>query len=188
MKANHPLLQIAQSQSGLFTSQQAIKSGIDPRNHAYHLKVGNWSRVARGIYKLSLVPENSKQDFFFFQLLMSSKKGEIVGAFSYETALYLMGCKVNAPDKLHITVPVQLRKNLKNFTKLIMHYEDLQPSEKIKKHNLYITSVKKTFQDFLSMTSIYHPEWIKQQFKQAIEQNLISAEGIKKCKTSKRNE
>ena len=179
MKSHHPLLQIAQSQAGLFTSQQAAKSGVDSRNHSYHLRVGNWSRVERGIYKLNLIQENSKQDFFLIQLFMSSKRGEFVGAFSYETALYLMGFISSIPDKLHITVPVQFRKKLKNLENLVVHYENLELSEKIKKHNLYITSVKKTFQNLISKNSIYHPEWIKQQFKQAIEKQLISIQELK---------
>ena len=186
MKAHHPLLKLAQDQSGLFTSQQAINSGVDSRNHSYYLKVGHWLRVARGVYKLNLAKENSRKNFFFYQLLMSSKKGEIVGAFSHETALYLMGFKLNTPDRLHITVPVQFRKNLKNFKDLIVHYEDLQPSEKIQKYNLYMTSVKKTFQDLLLKNAVYHPEWIKQQFKKAIEQNLISSEELRDAFPSKK--
>ena len=120
---------------------------------------------------------------------MSSKKGEIVGVFSHETALYLIGFKLSTPDKFHITVPIQFRKNLTNFKNLIVHYEDLQPSEKVQKHNLYITSIKKTFQDLLLKNAVYHPEWIKQQFKQAIEQNVISSEELKNlCPLKKMND
>ena len=111
MKPNHPLLKKAQSQSGLFTSHQAIVAGIDSRNHSYHLKVGNWSRIEKGIYQLNVLQPNSKRDFFLFQLLTRNRKGESVGVFSYETALYLMGLDNSYPKKFHITVP-------KNFSSL----------------------------------------------------------------------
>ena len=98
MKSDHPLLKIAQNQAGLFTSHQAIKAGIDSRNHAYHLKAGNWSRIQKGLYQLNCIKTNDpKKDFFLFQLLARNRKGEPVGAFSYETALYLMNLHTNYP-------------------------------------------------------------------------------------------
>lgn len=178
MKANHPLLKIAQNQSGLFTSHQAIKAGVDPRNHSYHLKVGNWSRVEKGIYHLNFIQPNSKRDFFFFQLWARKRKGEQAGVFSYETALYLMNLKEDHPKKFHVTVPNSFRRSIKN-DQLILHYEDLKDSEKTSINNLYITDTKKTFQDLIS-NGAYHPEWIKQKLKTAIEKQIISLEEVKK--------
>lgn len=185
MKANHPLLKTAQNQSGLFTSQQAVSAGMDSRNHSYHLKAGNWSKEGKGIYKLNLIQEDSRKKFFFFQLLMRSKRGELVGTFSYETALYLMGFKIRVPDLLQITVPIHFRKNVSKH-KIVIHHENLNSYERIKKNNLYITSVEKTFQDLLLNNTVYHPEWVKQQFKKAIEQNVISVKELKNVRPSKK--
>ena len=99
MKADHPLFKIAQSQSGLFTSHQAISAGIDSRNHSYHLKAGNWLRVKKGIYQLQFIQSNLKREFFLFQLWARNREGKSVGVFSYETALYLMGLKIDYPKK-----------------------------------------------------------------------------------------
>jgi len=178
LKANHPLLKIAQNQSGLFTSHQAIKAGVDPRNHSYHLKVGNWSRVEKGIYHLNFIQPNSKRDFFFFQLWARNHKGEQVGVFSYETALYLMDLKIDYPKKFHITVPNHFRRSVQS-NQLILHYEDLDISEKTSMNNLYITKAKKTFQDLI-LNNAYHPEWIKQKLKTAIGKQIISLEEVKK--------
>ena len=179
MKTNHPLFEIAKSQSGLFTSQQAIESGIDSRNHSYHLKVGNWSRINRGIYQLNLIQEPAKKDFFFFQLWSTTRKRKQVGVFSYETALYLLGLEVATPVKYHFTVPIGFRRNTSIPDKLILHYEDLKTKEKTVKNNLCITHIGKTFQDLISAGS-HSPEWIKQKLKQAIEKKIISLEEIKK--------
>ena len=178
MKANHPLLEIAKSQSGLFTSQQAIGSGIDSRNHSYHLKAGNWSRIKRGIYHLNLIPETAKKDFFCFQLWSKARTHKQVGVFSYETALYLLGLEVATPVKYHFTVPVGFRRNTPVPDKLILHYEDLKAREKTVKDNLCITNIGKTFQDLISSGS-HSPEWIKQILKQALEKKIISLEEIK---------
>ena len=177
MKANHPLLKIAQNQSGLFTSHQAIKAGIDPRNHSYHLKAGNWSRAEKGIYHLNFIQPNSKRDFFLFQLWARNRKGEQVGIFSYETALYLMDLKKDYPKKFHVTVPNHFRRSIQN-DKLILHYEDINVSEKTSVNNLYITDARKTFQNLISSSS-YRSEWIKQNLKIAIEKKIISLEEVK---------
>ncbi len=183
LKANHPLLKIAQAQSGLFTSHQAIGAGIDSRNHSYHLKVGNWSKVGKGIYHLNFIPADSKRDFFLFQLWARNRKGEQVGVFSYETALYLMDLRMDYPKKIHITVPHYFRRNVPR-DQIILHYEDLNISEKTNINNLYITSAKKTFQDLISY-STYRPEWIKQKLKMAIDKQIISLEEVKKISVHK---
>ena len=178
MKANHPLLKIAQSQSGLFTSHQAISAGIDSRNHSYHLKAGNWLKLEKGIYQLNFIQPNSTRDFFLFQLWARNRKGKPVGVFSYETSLYLMGLQMDYPKKIHITVPNYFRRSIKS-DKLVLHYENLSLSEKTSVDNLYITSVTKTFQDLLSSGS-YHPEWIKKHLKKVIEKKQVSLKEIKK--------
>ena len=178
MKSEHPLLKIAQNQAGLFTSHQAIKAGIDSRNHAYHLKAGNWSRIEKGLYQLNQIPvPYPKRDFFLFQLLSRNRKGEPVGAFSYETALYLMGLQNNYPKTIHITVPPNFRRVVLK-DQLVLHYEKLNITDKTKHNNLNITSAKKTFQD-LFLSGTYHPEWIKQNLKTAIEKNILSLKEIK---------
>ena len=178
MKADHPLFKIAQSQSGLFTSHQAISAGIDSRNHSYHLKVGNWLRVKKGIYQLQFIQSNLKREFFLFQLWARNREGKSVGVFSYETALYLMGLKIDYPKKIHITVPNYFRRSGEN-DKLVLHYENLSPSEKTSIDNLHITNIKKTFQDLLSSGS-YHPEQIKKYLKIVIERKQISLNEVKK--------
>ena len=184
MKENHPLWQIALNQGGLFTSQQAVSAGIDSRNHAYHIKAKNWLKVEKGIYKLKNIEESQKTKFFLYQLWARNKTGKTAGAFSYETALYLMGLRTKYPQatqavRFHITVSNRFRKTpSKKFHSLVLHYEDLDDNEKTIKDYLHITSIKKTFQDLINAGS-YHPEWLKQQFKQALEKQMISYKEIK---------
>lgn len=179
MKFTHPLFKTAQRQAGLFTCQQAVKSGIDFRNHSYHLRAGNWSRLSRGLYRLNFVSKNAREKFFFFQLWARSKRGDLVGAFSHQTALYLMGL-VSPPLSYHITVPSDFRRTSPLPDEVTLHYEDLHFSDKTKSDDgLIRTSIKKTFQDVMAC-GMQSPEWIKQKIKKAILQKQVSLEEIKK--------
>ena len=179
MKSTHPLFKTAQLQAGLFTSQQAIQSGIDSRNHSYHLRTGNWLRLNRGLYRLNLISKQGREKFFFFQLWARNKKGKLVGVFSHQTALYLMGLG-SLPLNYHITVPTDFRRNSPLPDEVILHYEDLPFSDKTKAGNgLIRTSVKRTFQDVIS-GGIFSPEEIKQKIKKAILQKQVSLEEVKK--------
>ncbi|MCE5316966.1 MAG: type IV toxin-antitoxin system AbiEi family antitoxin domain-containing protein [Parachlamydia sp.] len=50
------LFEIAESQQGYFTYQQAIAAGYSDKNHMYHIKTGDWVKVIRGIYRLAKYP------------------------------------------------------------------------------------------------------------------------------------
>jgi hypothetical protein len=50
------LFAIAEAQGGFFTAKQAEDAGFDRTHHAYHLRVGNWQRKHRGIYRLAQFP------------------------------------------------------------------------------------------------------------------------------------
>ena len=89
-----------------------------------------------------------------------------------------MDLKIDYPKKFHITVPNHFRRSVQN-NQLILHYENLNVSEKTSINNLYITDAKKTFQDLISNGS-YHSEWIKQKLKTALEKQIISLEEVKK--------
>ena len=49
------LFAIAESQCGYFTMAQALEAGFARSTHSYHVKVGNWLREHRGIYRLQIL-------------------------------------------------------------------------------------------------------------------------------------
>src|SRR6267143_3275146 len=55
-EAARRLYETAQSQQGFFTTKQAMRAGFAEKTHAYHVKVGNWIREHRGIYRLADFP------------------------------------------------------------------------------------------------------------------------------------
>ena len=68
-----------------------------------------------------------------------------------------------------------------------LHYENLRPLEKTMKDGLYMTTEQKTFEDLI-LAGAFHPEWIKQQLKEALEKKLISPEEVKKISVPDRKE
>src|ERR1035438_5161829 len=55
-EAQRRLFEIAEAQQGFFTTKQAKAAGFAENTHSYHVKVGNWIREYRGIYRLALFP------------------------------------------------------------------------------------------------------------------------------------
>jgi hypothetical protein len=51
------LLRLALRQAGWFTTRQAAGLGYDTQHLAYHLRVGNFRRGGRGLYRLTVLPE-----------------------------------------------------------------------------------------------------------------------------------
>ena len=56
------LFEIAESRQGCFTFQQAIAAGFSDKNHAYHVKTGDWVKVFRGIYRLAKYPVGEREE------------------------------------------------------------------------------------------------------------------------------
>lgn len=46
------LFEIAETQQGYFTFQQATAAGFSDKNHAYHIKTGDWVKAFR-VYTVS---------------------------------------------------------------------------------------------------------------------------------------
>ena len=47
------LFAVATEQRGYFTAAQAVELGYSHQAQAHHVKVGNWLRVDRGIFRLT---------------------------------------------------------------------------------------------------------------------------------------
>src|ERR1039457_6338589 len=61
-EAQRRLFEIAEAQQGFFTTKQAKAAGFAENTHSYHVKVGNWIREYRGIYRLALFPMGEHPD------------------------------------------------------------------------------------------------------------------------------
>ncbi len=123
------LTQVAQEQQGYFTTKQAIEAGYADNTHPYHVRVGNWERIQRGIYRLAHLspPEDGLTPAFL--LWTRGRNDQPLGVLSHETALSYFELGDFNPVKVHITVPVAFRRNSPSPKAVALHRDSLAPSE-----------------------------------------------------------
>src|SRR5260370_42668731 len=114
---------MAQSQQGFFTTKQATRAGFTEKTHAYHVKVGNWIREHRGIYRLADFPTAGRPDLLRWYLWSQNRKEVPEGTYSHDTALSPHELSDIIPSKLPITQPKNFRPHSPNPQSLILHRE-----------------------------------------------------------------
>src|SRR5260370_1392033 len=87
--AQRRLFEIAEAQSGFFTTKQAIQAGFAENTHPYHVDAGNWIREHRGIYRLVNFPPVERPDLMLWYLWSRGRDEAPQGVYSHETALSL---------------------------------------------------------------------------------------------------
>ncbi|MCX6906666.1 MAG: hypothetical protein NTY01_01345 [Verrucomicrobia bacterium] len=120
---------IAESQHGLFTAQQATQCGYALGSHAHHVKVANWLRLHRGIYRLARFPQSEDAQLMLWFLWSRSREGSPQGVYSHQTALSLYELSDAMPAKLHMTVPASFRRNSGIPAVLVLHWADLDKTD-----------------------------------------------------------
>lgn len=126
-KPENILYEIAATQAGYFTAQQANEAGFLHTNHAYYIKTGAWIREWRGIYRLARFPEPDDGQYALWSLWTRDRKGNTQGVYSHETALSLFELSDANPAKLHMTVPPGFRKTAEVPKVLILYKRTIDP-------------------------------------------------------------
>jgi predicted transcriptional regulator of viral defense system len=96
------LYQIAESQAGYFTAQQALGVGIDRSTLRHHARPGGrYERVRSGLYRLRHFP-SSAQEHVVAAWLPLREAGAVV---SHESALELYELSDVIPSAVHLSLP-----------------------------------------------------------------------------------
>jgi predicted transcriptional regulator of viral defense system len=102
MSVEDRLYELAEGQSGFFTTQQAIDAGVARSTLTYHARGGGMLRRAgRGVYRLRRFP-SSPYEHVVCAWLGLSRAGAVV---THVSALELMGLTDLIADEVHVTVP-----------------------------------------------------------------------------------
>lgn len=123
------LFAIAEAQGGFFTAKQAEEVGFDRTHHTYHVRVGNWQREHRGIYRLAQFPIPERADLILWSLWSRNRTDNAQGVYSHQTALSIYDLSDLMPTKLHMTVPSHFRRSADIPSILVLHYGDLSGDE-----------------------------------------------------------
>jgi predicted transcriptional regulator of viral defense system len=177
-EASRRLYEIAEAQQGFFTTKQAKAAGFAENTHPYHVRVGNWVREHRGIYRFAQFPPSDRPDLVLWSLWSRNRNQETEGVYSHQTALSLHGLSDLNPSKLHMTVPTRFRRNSAIPGILLLHYADLPASDLETALGFKFTRPLRTIVDLIETDSVER-SFIRQALRQALRRGLITREQIR---------
>lgn len=173
------LFEIAENQQGYFTFQQALAVGFSDKNHAYHIKCGDWVKVFRGIYRLAQYPIGEREELVLWHLWSRNRLNIPQGVYSYYTALDIYELSDHMPAKLHMTVPKEFRRMAKIPEILILHWESLQEDEIVMKQGYKLTTPLRTLIDVIK-EGVLAEDLLVQAVHNAKDKGLITKHAIEK--------
>jgi len=166
------LYELAEAQSGYFSTQQAQTAGFSTHLLHHHIAAGRVTRARRGIYRLVHFPPAPHEDLVVHWLWSGT-----AGAFSHETALVLHQLSDALPAGVHMTVPsVWKPRRLRVPRGLILHFEDLTENEQTWSGPVPITNVRRTLIDCAA--SAVSPELVQQGLVDAQRRGLLAPRDI----------
>lgn len=175
------LFDVAKLQSGYFTSKQAQKAGFDYYLQSYHVKVRNWERVIRGIYRLVDFPILENDQYILWYLWSRDRNDQPQGIYSHETALNIYELSDISPSKLHITVPLSFRRNSKIPDILILHYDTIDEEDIEFMRGFAVTKPMRTILD-LAKTENVSRDILAQAITEGCQQGLLLRSKIQEIK------
>ena len=176
-EAARRLHETAQSQQGFFTTKQAIRAGFAEKTHSYHVKVKNWVRENRGIYRLADFPTPERPDLMLWYLWSQNRQEVPEGTYSHETAISLHELSDIMPSKLHMTVPRTFRRNSAIPEILILHKVDIDKSDVQEIYGVRVTRPLRTIIDLLQSKQVDESQ-LKLAVNEALRRGLIGKREI----------
>jgi len=147
------LFAVAEGQQGYFTSKQAAEAGYQLGSQAHHVKSGNWTRVERGIYRLTRFPQSSEEQLVIYALWSRNRAGEPEGVYSHQTALSIHELSDLNPAKIHMTVPAAFRRTAKTPNVLVLHRANLSQTDIEPRQGFAVTRPLRTIADLAAAES-----------------------------------
>lgn len=123
--ARDELWEIATTQHGFVTAQQATE--LDINKHALQMLVhrGTVTRVAHGVYRFPRYPVGQYDGHMLAVLWTRATEA----CLSHETALDAFGISDVNPNRIHVTVAKHRRLRRAGGDDYVIHYEDLAPAQ-----------------------------------------------------------
>jgi predicted transcriptional regulator of viral defense system len=172
-EASRRLFEFAEQQQGFFTTKQAKAAGFAENTHPYHVQAGNWIREHRGIYRLALFPAADRPDLVLWALWSRNRNEEVEGVYSHQTALSLYDLSDLNPAKLHMTVPMDFRRNSEIPGILVLHHADLPEEDVQASQGFRFTRPLRTILDLIEAGTV-EERFIRQALRQALDRGLVA--------------
>jgi prepilin-type N-terminal cleavage/methylation domain-containing protein len=137
---------LAAAQEGFFTSKQTTEIGYSAANNSLRCREGQWLKVDHGLYRLPFSADTYESRVTRWLLWSRDRTEAIPAVASHESALYLHGLLLSAPEDVHLSVPNNFRKEAP-LGGCILHSTDFLPGEIIKSGLVMYTSVRRALAD-----------------------------------------
>jgi predicted transcriptional regulator of viral defense system len=162
------LFQLAEPQGGYFTASQAQTAGYSRQRLSYHVRAGQFTRIAQGIYRLALYPSSPYEDLHM--ALLRTGPASVV---SHESALAFYGLSDILPKEIHLTVP---RTSSRRRARIRLHTRTLRAGDIARREGLRLTTVARTIADVASAGLA--EEHVIQAVTEALQRGLVQAESL----------
>ena len=167
------LFEVADRQSGYFTSQQAVDCGFSRSNFHFKLQSGEWTKEQRGIYRLARYPVSERPELVLWTLWSRDKRGTPQGVWSHETALDIHELSDVMPAKMHLSVPLRFRRRIEIPKNLCLHFIDFVESDIEIRQGFRVTTPLRTLVDVIDEGTVPQ-EQVIQAIRDALQKGLIS--------------
>lgn len=138
------MIECAAEQNGYVTTRDARELGIDPTQLRLMFARGQLERVARGVYRVPLLPR-SKHDELAAAVAWTLRRGVV----SHESALVLHGLSDVSPSRIHLTVPRDNHPRAAGGEMYRLHRRTMDPSAITEHSDIPVTTVEHTIRDCL---------------------------------------
>jgi predicted transcriptional regulator of viral defense system len=164
------LYETAESQAGYFAAHQARESGFTWERLSNNVKTSRFTRVRRGIYRLTQFPGSEYEDLFVAWLRTGPDS-----VISHESALVLYDLSDVLPSEIHLIVP---RTSSRRRPDIRQHTNRLDAGEVTTREGLPVTTVPRTLADVAA--SGLAVEQVRLAIREAIERGLTSSEELRR--------
>ena len=158
------LYQIAEAQAGYFTAKQAHEAGYSRERLSDLTAREQFTRVQRGIYRLSHFPASRFEDLFIAFLRTGPDS-----VISYDTALAVYDLSDVLPAEIHVIMP---RTGSRRREGIRLHTNRIEIDEITRREGLPITTPSRTIADVI--TNGLESDLVRQAVEEAIKKGLVT--------------
>lgn len=163
------LFNLAAEQAGYFTAAQAREIGYSYQAQAHHVAAGNWTRIERGLFRLSEWLPDVHDDLARWSLWSRGR-----GVVSHETALAVHDISEFESARVHLTVPLDFTRR---DDAVVLHRADLTGDDIQERTGFRVTSPLRSLIDVAA--SAPDEDQLARAVADARERGLISVRALR---------
>lgn len=164
------LFQRAADRQGVFTLEDARKSGYSQPLVHHFVRNGRFQRLGRGVYRLAEYPHEENGRLAELAALLGP-----AAVVSHESALALYPVSDLAPSRYHFTLPRSQRYARRPADDVVIHTASapLDPRDVVKRHGFKATSLARSIVD--SARAGTAPEQVQAAVRVGLNRGLVNA-------------